>query len=104
MKTEEEWSLELIKEHERAIKQRDSFILTGVSTASHGGSHDTCFKHVIRRIQLDAFRAGMTEAAEMINPEDETRDCTACRAHLKDVQQAIISARDKKQIFEKGIK
>lgn len=36
-----------VRETERAIRQRDEFLKTGVSTAHHGGSHDTCFGHII---------------------------------------------------------
>ena len=42
-------SNELDRETERAISQRDVFLKTGVSTASHGGSHDTCFSYIIRQ-------------------------------------------------------
>lgn len=40
---------DLVKEAERAIGQRDEFLKTGVSTAGHGGSHDTCFSFIIRK-------------------------------------------------------
>lgn len=40
---------DLVKETERAIGQRDEFLKTGVSTAGHGGSHDTCFAVIIRK-------------------------------------------------------
>lgn len=40
----------IIREHERAIIQRDKFLETGKSTASHGGSHDTCFRQCIREL------------------------------------------------------
>lgn len=39
----------LVVETERAIKQRDEFLRTGVVTAGHGGSHDTCFPAILRR-------------------------------------------------------
>jgi hypothetical protein len=39
----------LIVECERAMKQRDEFHRTGISTASHGGSHDTIFGHILRQ-------------------------------------------------------
>jgi hypothetical protein len=39
----------LIAECERAMKQRDEFQRTGVSTAAHGGSHDTLFGHILRQ-------------------------------------------------------
>lgn len=35
-------------ETERAIKQQNEWLLTGVSTAGHGGSHDTCFALIFR--------------------------------------------------------
>lgn len=38
----------LIAECERAMLQRDEFKRTGVSTASHSGSHDTCFGLILR--------------------------------------------------------
>lgn len=93
MKTAEEWSLMLLQEHERAIKQRDTYLLTGVSTASHGGSHDTCFAHIVKQIQLDAFKAEMTEAAEICIKYKDFGDmhppiCT---------RGAILSARDRKE-------
>jgi hypothetical protein len=42
-------SHDLVVETERAIKQRDEWLKTGVSTASHGGSHDTIFGVILRR-------------------------------------------------------
>lgn len=45
----EELQKALIFETERAIKQRDLYLETGVSTASHGGSHDTCFGAIMRQ-------------------------------------------------------
>jgi hypothetical protein len=40
---------DLVAETERAIAQRDKFKETGISTASHGGSHDTCFETILRK-------------------------------------------------------
>ena len=45
----DEISNELIFETERAIKQRDEYLKTGISTASHGGSHDTCFGFILNK-------------------------------------------------------
>lgn len=39
----------LIAECERAMQQRDEFKRTGVSTAGHGGSHDTIFGFILRQ-------------------------------------------------------
>lgn len=86
LKSAEEWATVLLQEHERAIKQRDTYLLTGISTASHGGSHDTCFSHIIKQIQLNAFKAGMTEATLYIN------DTT-----LAQVRSTILLARDRKE-------
>lgn len=41
--------LDLVIEVERAMRQHDEFLKTGVSTASHGGSHDTCFPAILRK-------------------------------------------------------
>lgn len=38
---------DLVIECERAIKQRDRFLETGVITAGNGGSHDTCFGWIV---------------------------------------------------------
>lgn len=38
----------LIIEFERAMRQRDAYAKTGVSTAGHVGSHDTCIGHILR--------------------------------------------------------
>jgi len=46
----------LIIECERAMRQRDEFLRTGISTAGHGGSHDTCFGTIVRNA-LAAARA-----------------------------------------------
>lgn len=89
LKSAEEWTNILLQEHERAIKQRDTFILTGISTASHGGSHDTCFKYIVEQIQINAYKAGMTAAAEIVVTCPELR--------FGDIKQAILSARDKKE-------
>lgn len=35
-------------ECERAMRQRDTYKATDVSTAGHGGSHDTCFGFILR--------------------------------------------------------
>lgn len=40
---------DLVLECERAIRQRDKCLETGVSTASHGGTHDTCFEAILRK-------------------------------------------------------
>jgi hypothetical protein len=50
-------SLALVMETERAIRQRDEFLRTGVSTASQGGSHDTCFPAIIRKHVLPLIQA-----------------------------------------------
>lgn len=47
-------SREITAEHERAVCQQNLFLKTGISTASHGGSHDTCFDHILRK-HLDAY-------------------------------------------------
>lgn len=96
MKTAEEWVKDLLQEHERAIKQRDTFVLTGISTASHGGSHDTCFGHIVKQIQLDAYKAGMIEAAEICKSHTNNA-CETGFASQFDCQQAILSARDRKE-------
>lgn len=49
-------SHDLVIETERAIRQRDTFLKTGISTAGHGGSHDTCFPAVLRK-HLDPLLA-----------------------------------------------
>jgi len=46
---EESLNTALVIETERAIKQRDEYLRTGVVTAGNGGSHDTCFAAIIRR-------------------------------------------------------
>lgn len=38
----------LVAECERAMRQRDEFLKTGVSTSAHGGAFDTCFGHILR--------------------------------------------------------
>lgn len=96
LKSAEEWSLALLQEHERAIKQRDTFILTGKSTASHGGSHDTCFKHIVEQIQLNAYKAGMTEAADMTFAHGQKYSGKQQEA-FHDATQSIISTRDRKE-------
>lgn len=35
---------------ERAIKQRDKFLMTGERTAAQGGTHDTCFREVFKEV------------------------------------------------------
>jgi hypothetical protein len=40
---------DLIQECERAMEQRDVYLKTGVSTAANGGSHDTCFGHILQK-------------------------------------------------------
>jgi hypothetical protein len=40
---------DLIVGCERAMRQRDEYTKTGVSTAGHGGSHDTCFGMILRK-------------------------------------------------------
>lgn len=46
---EERLNLALVLETERAIKQRDTFLETGIVTAALGGSHDTCFAAIVRK-------------------------------------------------------
>lgn len=60
---------DLVIECERAMKQRDEYLRTKVSTAGHGGSHDTCFTAILRNhiklneqhlrdVRAEAGRAG----------------------------------------------
>ena len=49
---------DLVAECERAMRQREEFLKTGVSTASHGGSHDTCFPAILRKHGVIAPAAG----------------------------------------------
>lgn len=53
----------LIAECERAMLQRDEFKRTGVSTASHGGSHDTCFGLILRSHGVASTPAEPAKAA-----------------------------------------
>ena len=39
----------LIAECERAMRQRNTFLKSGKSTAGHGRSHDTCFGFILRK-------------------------------------------------------
>lgn len=100
MKSAEEWNINLLQEHERAIKQRDTYILTGRSTASHGGSHDTCFKRIIEQIQIDAYKAGMSESAEITR---QLANDVYRGAHVNandicgDIRKHILSARNRKE-------
>ena len=45
-------------ECERAIGQRDKYKETGVSTASHGGSHDTCFRTILESFAATRAQQG----------------------------------------------
>lgn len=70
----------LVLESERAIEQRDEYQRTGVSTAGHGGSHDTCFE-VILRCHLDVAEEGIPQCtckAEHYQPHSEA--CPVTRA------------------------
>lgn len=48
----EELERALILECERAMQQRDEFLKTGISTAGHGGSHDTCFGAILHKFNV----------------------------------------------------
>jgi hypothetical protein len=52
---------ELVAELERAIRQRDEFQRTGISTASHGGSHDTCIGVILRKYLPELKSLGVTK-------------------------------------------
>lgn len=60
---------------------------------------DTTLVWIFQQIQLDAHKAGMTEAAEicLIQIKDlECDDCQSCIAHKND-HASIVSARDNKK-------
>lgn len=54
---------DLIRECERAISQRDEFLKTSVSTAGHGGSHDTCFGFILRKHSFNPVNSQLLAAA-----------------------------------------
>lgn len=66
----------LIAECERAMLQRDEFLRTGVSTAAHGGSHDTLFGHILRK-----FSASPQAPAQ---PELRMMQCPGCGMEFAD--------------------
>lgn len=58
---------DLVVECERAMKQRDEYLRTKISTAGHGGSHDTCFTAILRnhiKLNEQHLRDVRAEAAE----------------------------------------
>jgi len=64
---------ELVLESERAIEQRDKFLITGKSTAGHGGSHDTCFSTIVRKY----FAMLNTESRPQGDAELEQAPCNS---------------------------
>lgn len=54
-----------IWESERAIRQRDECLRTGVSTAAHEGTHDTCFEASFTAL---FHRLGMKKIPELRIP------------------------------------
>lgn len=63
---EERFNTALVLETERAIKQRDKFLETGVVTASHGGSHDTCFGPIVRKFMAELCEEKAVPALDLI--------------------------------------
>jgi hypothetical protein len=65
---------DLTIETERAIYQRDKFQQTGVSTASHGGSHDTCFGFILAKyIESDVPSKFGLGVEQFLSLDEDTR-------------------------------
>lgn len=80
MKTAEEWF------EENSLKLRDGTLIPVVS------------KETIKQIQLDAYKSGMTEAAEIADKHYEDQNFNAIyRWAGYQINTTILSARDRKK-------
>lgn len=60
---------DLIAECERAMKERDQFLKTGVVTAGHGGSNDTCFLAILKKhLAMTAWQPIETAPKDNVYP------------------------------------
>ena len=84
-------NLALVLETERAIKQRDEFLKTGISTAALGGSHDTCFAAIVRRhiAMLAASPAAPAADAGIVDMYRNLQKVTPYR--FKKIQDAAVT-------------
>lgn len=66
---------DLTIETDRAIKQHARWVATGKSTASHGGSHDTCFAFILTKyIDTDVHKHYGLSTGEFAALPDHVRD------------------------------
>ena len=67
----------LIAECERAMRQRDTFLKSGKSTAGHGRSHDTCFGFILRKFL--GKKSERLPAQDLQDAKDAARYDFVCR-------------------------
>lgn len=68
----------LIAECERAMKQRDEFRWTGVSTAAPGQSHDTIFGKILRDHRVDPDKPVDMFAIQALRETQNACDVSQC--------------------------
>lgn len=79
---EERLNHALVLESERAIKQRDKFLETGVVTAGNGGSHDTAFSFIVKQFMTELKRA------------NEMTTTVKVEAHCASNKQVVVTVRN----------
>jgi len=80
---EERLNHALVIESERAIKQRDKFLETGVVTAGNGGSHDTAFSFIVNKFMNELKRA------------NEMTTTIKVEAHCASNKQVVVTVRNR---------
>lgn len=84
---------DLTIEHERAIGQRDKYLQTGVSTASHGGSHDTCFGFIIAKyVESDIHKKYGLDFSQFMKLDEPVRTSLLSMLGFADVMAEIKNA------------
>lgn len=68
-----------------------------LGAVSFNEKQDKEYFDLIKQIQLDAYRAGMTEAAEIANYSANGFEGEHYKAAAFQVEESILSARDKKE-------
>jgi len=98
-----------IWEMERALKQIKEFEETGLSTASHAGSHDTCFRHcfelVIKKWKEKSMKKYVIISEVDTNDGDyESKETTISEEQLENIKPIIeaIKRNGPKSRFETG--
>jgi hypothetical protein len=92
----------LVAECERAMAQRDEFKRTGISTASHGGSHDTCFGQILRDHGV-VTSSTASASVQGVDKLTDDLDELASELHYEGNQEMSQEKQDRAALIYRGV-